>query len=346
MATKTKKRIFYFDELRALAIIFVVLCHACILFRPFRYETLTVSMPGIFYVLTHVAVPIFFMLSGALLLNRDYHGLSAFFKKRFSRILYPFLFWIPIAIIISLFILHNSYNDAFKTFFGINRWPWFVWTMMGIYLILPVVNSFVREYGMKGCEYFMIIWFVTIILNTFNHYPFYQLELSYFARFIGYLVLGYWLANKTVNISDRNMILFGFLMFFASISIDFYIFMKDIPKIETKYLSLFVVLASIGLFLMFKRYSHYCDSNPESLLGRAHSKIENGIIGKAVLSLSVCSYGMYLVNSLLYKIIDKVFHVNQLRLLPILFIGVLILSWLLVYVLSKIPVLDKFSGAG
>lgn len=345
MANRTKKRIFYYDELRALAIIFVVLCHASILYRPFIYTSLKVSLPGMFYILTHVAVPIFFMLSGALLLNREY-DLRGFFKKRFSRILLPFLFWAIIAIAVSLFALHNSNKEAFRIFFGDGRWTWFVWTMMGIYLVLPVVNSFIREYGLKGAEYFLIIWFITIILNTFNHFPFYQLELSYFARFIGYLVLGYWLANKSVNISDRNMILFGFLLFFSSISLDFYIFMKDIPKIETKYLSLFVVLASVGLFLMFKRYSHWCENNPTSAPARLHSRIENGRAGKIVLTLSVCSYGMYLLNSLLYRVIDKAFDISQLRYLPVVFIVVLFLSWLIVYVLSRIPVLDKFSGAG
>ncbi len=346
MANKTKKRIFYYDELRALAIILVILCHASILYKPYVYDSLKVAMPAIFFILTHVAVPIFFMLSGALLLNRDYHGLPEFFKKRFSRILLPFLFWIAIAIIVSVLVLHHGQEDAIKIFLGKNRWPWFVWVMMGIYLFLPVVNSFIKEYGMKGAEYFLVIWLITIVLDTFNHYPFYQLELAYFAKYMGYVVLGYWLANKTVRVSDRNMILLGFLMFISSISFDFYIFMHNIPKIETKYLSLFIVIASVGVFLMFKHYNHYCDSNPGSALGRLHQRIENGIIGKIVLTFSVCSYGMYLLNSLLYRLIEKAFDISQLRYLPVIFIVVLILSWLFVYILSKIPVLDKFSGAG
>ena len=89
MVEKTKKRIFYYDELRALAIIMVVLCHVVILYRPFTYDTAIHSVPGLFYILTHVAVPIFFMLSGALLLDRTY-DLPGFFKKRFTRILCRF----------------------------------------------------------------------------------------------------------------------------------------------------------------------------------------------------------------------------------------------------------------
>lgn len=345
MAEKTKKRIFYFDELRALAIIMVILCHAVILYRPFAYDSAIHSVPGLLYILTHFAVPIFFMLSGALLLDRTY-DLPEFFKKRFTRILLPFIFWVIIAIVVSVFGLHEGSKEATKLFFGQNRWTWFVWAMMGVYLILPVVNSFIRKFKLKGAEYFIIIWLITVILSTFHKYPFHRLELTYFAGYIGYLVLGYWLANKTVKISDWNMILIGFLMFMSSMAIDFYVFMHNIPKIETKYLSLFIVIASIGVFIMFKHYAHYCETNSTSLLGRLHSRIENGFLGRAILSISLCSYGMYLLNSLLYKCIKHIITINTLKIMPLLFIGVAVMSWLIVYALSKVPVLDKFSGAG
>ena len=345
MAEKTKKRIFYYDELRALAILLVILCHIVILYKPFTYDTVIHSMPGLVYILTHVAVPIFFMLSGALLLNRTY-DLPGFFKKRFSRILLPFLFWAIIAIAVSLFVLGKGNSEAFKIFFGKGRWTWFVWTMMGIYLFLPIVNSFIKEFKLKGAEYFIAVWLVTIILNTIGKYPFYRLELSYFAGYIGFTVLGYWLANKSVDISDKKMILIGFIMFVVCMAVDFYFFKHHVPKIETKYLSLFVVLASVGVFLIFKRYAHYCETNSTSLFGRLHSKIENGRAGNLILSLSVCSYGIYLVHSIISRCIKQMITINSLKQVPMLFIVITILSWLIIYALSKIPVLDKFSGAG
>ena len=71
--------------------------------------------------------------------------------------------------------------------------------MMGIYLFLPIINSFIKEYGIKGAEYFLIIWFLTIIMNSLGYYPFYELELSYFFGYIGYVVLGYYLFNKNID---------------------------------------------------------------------------------------------------------------------------------------------------
>lgn len=76
--------------------------------------------------------------------------------------------------------------------------------LVGIYLMLPILNSFVKEYKMKGVEYFLIIWLIIITLNTFKLYPFYKVELSYFAGYIGYVVLGYYLANKKFKLSDKK----------------------------------------------------------------------------------------------------------------------------------------------
>lgn len=343
MANKTKKRIFYFDELRALAILCVILCHTSNIYEHHTFTSIKVAIPGVLYILTHIAVPIFFMLSGALLLNRKY-DLREFFKKRFSRILYPFIFWVIVAIVVSLFVLHSGMGDAYKIFVGKNRWTWFVWVMIGVYLILPVVNSFIREYGLKGAEYFLAVWFVTIILQTIGKYPFHRLEISYFAGYVGYVVLGYYLANKDFKLSDRKMIILGALLFVVFILVDLFVYAKNIPNIETKYLSLFIVLASIGVFLMFRYYNHYCEANTTSKLSKLHQKIEKGKVGAIIFSLSACSYGMYLLNSLLVKFV-KFFDLSSVKWIPVLFVVVTLLSWLIVKIVSKIPFLGKFSGA-
>ena len=89
MANIVKKRIFYMDELRALAILGVILMHTTSTYRPFIYNNLKLGIPGILNALGCIGIPIFFMLSGALLLNRNY-TISEFFKKRYTRILGTF----------------------------------------------------------------------------------------------------------------------------------------------------------------------------------------------------------------------------------------------------------------
>lgn len=145
------------------------------------------------------------MLSGALLLNRDF-SLKDFFKKRFSRIVYPYIFWISITVILGYFFFGFSDNIPL-IILGEQKYTWFVWTLAGLYLFIPVINSFIKEFSLDGIKYFLIIWIVTIILNTFRHYPFHALELSYFAGYLGYLLLGYYLVKVPIKNTKKIMIL-------------------------------------------------------------------------------------------------------------------------------------------
>lgn len=340
MTNLVKKRIFYMDELRALAILGVILMHTTSTYRPFIYNNLKLGIPGILNALGCIGIPIFFMLSGALLLNRNY-TISEFFKKRYTRILLPFIFYIVITLILEYFVLGSNTKQLIKIFFGDDRYTWFVWVIMGIYLFLPVVNSFIKEYGFRGAEYFIGIWLITIILNTFGYYPFHRFELSYFAQFIGYCVLGYYLANKEFKITQKRIIL---LIVISIVSWIFYYMMTKYNMIaNSAYLCLPLVITSIGVFLLFKAISSYSENNSKSSISKIHKKIEMGVIGKIILSISICSYGMYFLNSLLIKFY-KLLDIHSLKMLPVLFIGIVFLSWIIVFLLDKIPFLKKFAG--
>lgn len=331
-----KKRVFYFDVLRAVAILCVILCHTTRIYSPYTFDTIKHAIPPLINVIGLVGVPLFFMLSGALLLNRDY-DLKDFFKKRFTRILYPAIFWI----IITSLLVYPFYNfdEVVKIVMGDNRYTWFVWVMIGIYLIIPVLNSFVKEYGMKGVRYFLLVWAVTIVLNTFNKFPFGRLELSYFAGYIGFVVLGYYLANTRFKMSDFSQIIIGVLLFVIFTIADMYTRYYHI-HISTNYNSILVALAAIGVFIMFKALSEYLENRNS----RTHEKIKNGRIGYLIFLISSCSYGMYFLNSLILKFIKRI-DINSLKLLPVIFIITVILSMVVVLIISKIGFLKKFSGA-
>lgn len=342
MIETAKKRIFYFDELRALAILFVILCHTTTLYKPYYYNFTVMSIPSILNMLGWVGVPLFFMISGALLLNRNY-TLKDFFKRRFSRILLPFIFWMIITLALDYVFLGFSTKQLLNVFLGEKRYTWFIWAMMGIYLILPVINSFIKSYGIKGVEYFLAIWFATIILNTIGLYPFYQLDLTYFAGFIGFPVLGYYLANKQFRLSDKTLILLGAILYFAFLAMNWYCQGHKIFTTNSAYLSVFVVIASSAIFLLFKAISDYSQKNGQSLIGRIHDKFENKPLGKYILSLSVCSYGIYFINSLMFEFI-KSWHINTFKMMPVIFIAVTLLSWIIMAILNRVSFLRKLIG--
>ena len=104
---KTKKeRIFYYDFLRAFAIIAVLICHVDFFFGSLNTPIKVIGQMT-FHDIGRIGVPIFLMISGALLLNRKYE-LGDFLKRRFARIIYPFIFWIILILAQILYLKGSS----------------------------------------------------------------------------------------------------------------------------------------------------------------------------------------------------------------------------------------------
>ena len=316
--------------LRAFAIIAVIICHVDHFFGPLTTQTQIIAQMT-FHDIGDIGVPIFLMISGALLLNREYPSLPQFLKKRFVRIIYPFIFWI---ILILGQLYYHGYNSTFiwNVFIGEPSITWYFWTLIGIYLFIPVLNSFIKDYELKGVEYFLVIWFITMILKTFNSYPLWSyFNLDMFASFIGYPVLGYYLANKKFKLSDKKMCIIGLIILIISLAVFVYLNYTHVSLI--RYENIPNIFMGVGLFLFIM----YLDKL------NAFNRIKDNFIGKAVISLSLCSYGMYFSHVIVVKALSY-YNPGSNLLFPVMFALTVFLSWLLPYVLSKIPYIKTFSG--
>lgn len=329
----TINRIFYFDAIRALAIIFVILSHVA---GPFLESNLHAhsNIAIISMSMGRFGVPLFFMISGALLLGREYPSINSFLKKRFLRIIYPFIFWM-IIIAIRLIFYDKNINLLIKMLIG-ESFTWFIYALIGLYLFIPVLNAFIKEYSIKGVEYFLLIWAITLIINMMNiGLPIadvYHLSLNHFYGFIGFFVLGYYISNKKFKLKKRTMLIIGLIITTISLAVTIYI--TAITSKPLNYISIPVILQCIGLYLAI-RYS--------SIINKISY---NQIIGKITYSISRYSYGMYfsdvVVRGFLFFGLNLVNH--SPKLIPIILVVVVVLSWLPNYILGKIPVLAKFSG--
>lgn len=329
---KTKKqRIFYYDFLRAFAIIAVLICHVDFFFGPLNTPIEIIGQMT-FHDIGRIGVPIFLMISGALLLNRDYE-LSDFIKRRFTRIIYPFIFWI-ILILAQIYHMNGSYAQMWNTFIGNPSITWYFWTLIGIYLFIPIINAFIEKYSESGVKYFLAIWFFTIILKTFNSYPLFpSFTLDYFASYIGYPVLGYYLNTHEFSLNDKKMCIIGFVILIISLATFVYLDYNKINLISEIYQNIPIVFMGVGMYLFIK----YLDN----ITSFKHTK--DNFIGKAIVSISMCSYGMYFSHLIIIKILAK-YNPHSTLLFPVMFALTIFLSWLLPYIFSKIPYIKTFSG--
>lgn len=332
-----KNRIFYYDFLRAFAIFSVVLCHMAFFFGDLN-TLVKVLYEDTAHAIGLMGVPIFLMLTGALLLNREY-TFSSFFKKRFLRIAPPAIFWLIITLLFEAFVLKVDSAGLYRVFIGNGSVMWYIWMLIGIYLFMPVINSFIKDMP-RAAEYYIIIWFVTIILRTFQIWPVFpdfklncNFELNYFADFMGYVVLGYYLDNKEFKLKDAHMLIISVLIFIVTLCVFLYLNIKGINRGPT-YQNISNVFLGIGGFMIVK----YIDKL------HGFDKIKDNIIGKAIVSLSTCSYGIYLSHMIFYKFFREM-HFHSNKIVPVMLIIILGSSWLLVWILSKIPYINKFSGA-
>ena len=220
------KRIFYFDALRALAIISVIVFHVFTTTNGIASKEF-VSYPTISWFINcflganKIGVDIFLMLSGALSLGRVW-DIKSFLGKRLPRITAPFLFWgfiITVFMFILLmfasgiatshitpassFTVNGFLNYLYASYMSINKGCtqyWFFWMILGTYLIMPVLNKWLLHSDLKEAEYFLFFWLLTSIFSFTLKIEF-PIKLDYFAGTIGLVVAGYYLRH-----TDRKIL--------------------------------------------------------------------------------------------------------------------------------------------
>ncbi len=317
-------------------------------------------------------VPFFVMLTGFLLLPvREEMG--GFLKKRLPRIIIPFVVWVfiynampyvistlmgqpassvqyffawysPEAISATSFadVLINSAKSLL--FFNVfTTHLWYIFVILGLYLYLPIFSAWVSQASQRTKCYFLAIWGVSLFLpylrvyadphtlgacgwNEFN-------MLYYFAGFNGYLLLGHMLGQA----KDRSM-LATLAMALPMMAVGYIVTVKGfghsltIPNVTEAQVELFftycspnVVLLTVGMFMLLKSIAPF---------------FNKPFLVAPLQSLSRCSFGIYLSH---YVLLGPIYHMafswnmSSPVKMTIASVIALILNWLLVYLLSKLP---------
>lgn len=371
------KRIFYFDALRALAILSVILFHVYLTTDSFildnvSYHSLTWFFSDFIGASFRIGVVLFLVLAGSLSLGRDW-TIRKFLGRRIPRIVIPFLFWgfvfstliagfywfypnatsilapnilnklsvlNPCGIVTYLHFLYSYYMaDAFTS-----TSYWFFWMILGTYLIMPIFNKWVYNSDLGELEYFLFFWLITCLFDHTLGIPF-PIKLTYFVSPIGLVVLGYYLRYTDRKILN-NPYFDILLIIFAWICQLIVSYMVSTPS-EFYYLdrySIFTAIEVIGIVLLFKNFGklnihiNFFD-NPE------------GIFHKSIFSIAKYSYGMYLVQRFVITFIWEIIRPFSIfKMFPALSIVVLFIlsaffSWAIIHLLNYIPNMGKIVGA-
>ena len=254
------------DLIRTIAIVGVILLHAANdltsqqmnSFEIFRWGTVT-----IYQTLGRTGVPLFVMLTGALLLQPSKldESIGVFFKKRFARIAIPFLFWGAVFFAWDFLVDHqiNSQSITSTTIIqGILNGPyfhfWYLYMLMGLYLLTPILRIIIAHAKRNLIQYLLVIWFIgTAILPLLGLFGPYQLNsfVFTFPLYAGYFILGTYLLS--VKIKRKNLVILMFIGL-ALTAIGTFAIAATVGGGETyffqEYISPTMILASVMLFLL------------------------------------------------------------------------------------------------
>ena len=185
---KNKKREVYIDILRILACIMVIFNHTNE--RGF-YKILTLTgrpyiWRSFFSILCKCAVPIFFMISGALLLKKEESIKDTY--KRIPKILIDLILFSLIYIYIdSILILSTSYWHL-----------WYLYAYIAFIITLPFMRKFAKSLDFKTSIYLLVLSLLTMGINPIvNNYliklnnnllPYWTLTNIFIYPIIGYIL--------------------------------------------------------------------------------------------------------------------------------------------------------------
>ena len=148
-----RERLWYLDWLRVVATFMVVTIHVSAGIIGINYHDAPTTWLGAnFYEsLSRSSVPLFVMISGALLLGDQREiSYSHFLSKRVSKIFIPLVSWSLIYYIYQVFdhwypvFSVKQFISLFLTN-GISVHFWFMYMILGIYLTTPIVKIFIQS---------------------------------------------------------------------------------------------------------------------------------------------------------------------------------------------------------
>lgn len=344
-------RVFYLDILRVIACLSVIMIHSSATYVVEDIGSFNFWIANIFDGLSRIGVPLFIMISGTLMLDKNYQFSTKKLIKHIIRMIVFFVFWSSIYCIIyniigQIFIKHESI-DIIKVIGSLIKGHyhlWFIYLIIGLYLIVPLLRLWVNDDNKKYVEYFIILsifftYIIPQIINVgsnysslFEHLNYIiekNLQLKYVGGYTAYFILGWYIHNYDIK-NKKIIYIFGFIGLLISI-IGTYILSNSTGKAIQMYenLSINVLFQSIAMFIIIK--DRFINSQNKS------NKIINYI--------SKCSLGIYAIHALIvtimYKILEKINIDYALINIPIVFIASFLLAYLGSFVLSRIPVLKK-----
>lgn len=359
-----ENKILYLEFIRIFAIFFVIFNHTSemgfFLFANEPVGSLSFWIYMVISVISKVAVPLFFCVSGALLLGKEPEGIGALWKKRIFKIL----------VILLVFSLINYTNycwyagkdfDFAKLLTSIYSGPsvvnghlWYLYGYIAFLICLPFLQTFVKKLETKYFWYMIGIVCVVQLLQVIEFFFLqgnksmsddFRNNLWVMTDVVVYPCVGYFLHHRLTFTRPQKLLAILWSANVIGIVISCYMtyYLGEVSGglnewFTQEFLDNFVILNCICIFTTAK-YVFDIVEMPNW-------------INKIILSVGKAIFGIYLLHQLVkcyfnhYEIIPKItaHGVDSMVAVILYCFGVLIITYGLTWILWKVPVVRKLIG--
>lgn len=300
-------RIRYLDSLRALATFAVVVIHVA---SNNWYGF--VGAPDwlaftVYAGLCKFCVPVFFMISGVLFLNpKRSYCLKRLYLHNIGRLILFLLAWSFVYLVFHVMeagegITFSTLLDCAKSILKGDTQThfWFVYALIGIYMVAPIIKVFTDNAQRRLVEYFLILWLliqsvfdavsqVPLIAPVFHNVD--KMLIQVTTSYLGFFVLGRYLDEYEMSLRMRRLIYgFGALGVIVSIGLTMCLSIRlGAPDASCfGYFFPGIVLYSAAVFVFLKQWD-----------GRRREDEKRPILQKMVNAASRYSLGVYGIHML------------------------------------------------
>ena len=267
-----------------------------------------------------------------------------YFKKRVIKIIIPMISWFLIIALFRVFVFGNlniptETPQAFFNFImsnGILDYYWYLFLIIGIYITIPILSPLAEKNNKQLLKYTILTLFIVnaVIPNTLSIAGF-KINQDLFVKLGTYMIfplIGFYLSRYNIEKKWR-IVLYGL----GAASVIYQI----IITVVLSYISNNSVLVALG-YTQFATilYSSaiFCFVRNTRMKRICGSKIEKGLS-----ALASCSFGIYLLHSIIMESEKSILPINRQSFIwrficPFLTYGICVAVVLL---LKKIPLLKR-----
>lgn len=347
------QRVYYLDILRVIACLAVIMIHTCSGLVSAGVGSASFWISNILDAASRVAVPLFAMISGALMLDSEYSFIAKKHWNHIKKLILFFCFWSLVYDLIFQVLLPLFRGDPIQistiisSFIAGHYHLWYIYMQIGMYFLVPILRSFVKHENKKYVMYFLCLALIfTFIIPPIFTYGktfspvfarlssvFQHFHLDFVGGYTAYFILGWYLHNY--DLKAKKLIYALGIGGFLFTALATYVLSACSGKAIQAYgdLTFHVLLQGVAVFVFIK------DKFSAKIFGEDTAS-------KIVRTISRYSLGIYGIHALFVSLIaESLLHIgvsSALVLIPVVFVATLILSVLCIAVMQRVPFLKKY----